>query len=119
MDCVRVSRWEAKGEKYMGNYREEHQVANLGANACRQACITSLSCKAWEYNAEQGKCMLTDQLRMDHPRLEQSHPESHSGLVECEKVWSMLSLIGWIFFLGLILTAVWFALNICGRRGKS
>ena len=118
MDCVRVSTREANGKKYDGGYIENLPLHSAGRDACRQACVSNLSCKAWEYSSDR-KCFLAKELYGPHPSLINTPPGGTTGLIECENDWSMLKLIWWVVILGLILVGVWYVINRCEPRARA
>lgn len=118
MDCVRVSTRELEGEEYMGVYDNIKRLKELGADACRQACVTDLNCKAWKYNPE-GECLVSSRLHGHYPTYRVARPGTRSGLIECAQDWNMLKLILMILILGSVLVLVWYLMNKGeSRRGQ-
>lgn len=118
MDCVRVSLRELEGEKYAGNYVEMNSLQNSGVDACRQLCVSSRDCVAWECTPDQ-KCFTTASLKGSYPVVISAPSGTRSGLVECKDDWSMLKLIWWVTILGLVLVVIWYVMTKCVPRAKA
>ena len=116
MDCVRVSTRELGGEKYAGNYIEIGTLHGFGADACRQVCVTSRECQAWEYTPD--KCLTTSKLQGNYPTVVPAFPATQAGLIKCEEDWDILKLIWWIIILGLFIVLVWYVMTRCESQDR-